>query len=352
MDIYHVIGLMSGTSLDGVDIAYCVFKFDKGNWNFEIQKAATIPYNSKWKEALSTLSIKSAFEFVSTHEEYGRYLGELVKMFVSKHKIKVDFVSSHGHTIFHQPEKGITAQIGSGAALSAACGLPVVCDFRSLDVALGGQGAPLVPVGDHFLFSEYEYCLNMGGIANISFEKNSERVAFDICPANMVLNELAQEEGITFDSNGDLAREGKMNKALLKELNALDYYPLSYPKSLGKEWVDNYFFPVLERYSLSTRDKLSTCCEHIAGQIAKAIKPEYRNRSIYITGGGAFNKFLMERISSHLSLEINLPEPTLINYKEALIFAFLGVLRKRGEVNCFKSVTGAIRDSSCGVIYR
>ncbi len=361
METYRVIGLMSGTSLDGVDIAYCVFNINDGKWNFEIKEAETISYDAGWRKTLESLHEKSALAFVSIDNEYGRYLGQLVNQFIRKNKLKADFVSSHGHTIFHQPEKGITVQIGNGAALAAASECSVVCDFRSLDVALGGQGAPLVPIGDHFLFSEYDYCLNIGGIANISFEKNSKRIAFDICPANMVLNALAQKEGIVFDMDGKLAREGRINSALLEELNTLDYYSLNHPKSLGREWVDQNFFPVLKKHSLNTKDKLSTCCEHIAIQISKIIKADHDKGKVLTTGGGAFNKFLTERISSHLSRpteqpfgrpsEIVLPSSTLINYKEALIFAFLGVLRWRGEVNCLKEVTGARRNSSGGAIY-
>jgi anhydro-N-acetylmuramic acid kinase len=290
-------------------------------------------------------------QFVNTDREYGHYLGQLVHTFIKKNDLQVDFISSHGHTIFHQPEKKITVQIGNGAALSAASGCSVVCDFRSLDVALGGQGAPLVPIGDRFLFSEYEYCLNIGGIANISFEKNSERIAFDICPANMVLNALAQEEGIPFDADGNLARDGKINHSLLDELNAIDFYSQLPPKSLGREGVDENFFPVLKKNAISTRDKLSTCCEHIAIQVSKGIDQNNKKGKMLITGGGAFNKFLVERIAAHLSPEVVLPAPAIINYKEALIFAFLGVLRWRDEVNCLKKVTGAISDSSGGAIY-
>jgi len=348
---YRVIGLMSGTSLDGVDLAHCVFHLADGRWSFEIKEAETVSYSDSWKSRLASLPSKSAMEFVAADREYGDYLGQLVKKFISNNHLQVDFVSSHGHTIFHQPEKRITSQIGSGAALAAACGLPVVCDFRSLDVALGGQGAPLVPVGDRLLFSDYDYCLNLGGIANISFEKNSERIAFDICPANMPLNALAQMEGQAYDKDGALARKGYIHETLLNNLNSLDYYSLAYPKSLGREWVEDKFFPLLNTNSLSIADRLCTCCEHIAIQIANVIKSNGDTGKLYITGGGAFNKFLVERISEHLSSQIMLPEAKLVNYKEALIFAFLGVLRWRGENNCLKSVTGASKDSCSGAVY-
>jgi anhydro-N-acetylmuramic acid kinase len=348
MDTYKVIGLMSGTSLDGVDIAYCVFQHDS-KWSFEINEAETIPYSNEWRDILSTLASKSALELVFTDREYGKYLGTLVKSFIKKHGISADFVSSHGHTVFHQPLKGVTLQIGNGAVLAVESGRPVICDFRSTDIALQGQGAPLVPVGDHLLFADYAYCLNLGGIANISFVEKGNRIAFDICPANIVLNTLAEKEGHRYDPDGSLARGGHLDTDLLEALNKLGFYKLSPPKSLGREWIDEQFFPLLNPSSASTADKLRTCCEHFAIQIGKAIKA--KSGKLYISGGGAFNKFLVERIAANAAVEVVLPETKIINYKEALIFAFLGVLRWRGEVNCFKSVTGATKDSCCGAIY-
>ncbi|MEO5570896.1 MAG: anhydro-N-acetylmuramic acid kinase, partial [Bacteroidia bacterium] len=241
MKKYKVIGIMSGTSLDGVDLAYSVFKYGtsgrrKSNWSFEILKAKTIAYNKEWKSRLENLDRADALALVKTHTDLGKYFGRLVKRFISEYKLKPNLISSHGHTIFHQPENGFTCQAGDGSQIAAVTGIETVCDFRTIDVALGGQGAPLVPVGDQLLFGEYDFCLNLGGIANISFREKKKRIAFDICPVNMALNTLAAEAKINFDKDGKLAAKGSVNPLLLDKLNALDYYKKTPPKSIGKEW--------------------------------------------------------------------------------------------------------------------
>ncbi len=291
-------------------------------------------------------------ELTQTHAGYGRYLGTLVKEFMEQGNEKADFISSHGHTVFHQPGKGFTFQIGDGAAIAAEALLTVVCDFRTTDVALGGQGAPLVPVGDRLLFSEYDFCLNIGGIANISAEMNGERIAYDICPANQLLNRLAAKLGFEYDKDGAFAREGQLIEDLLKKLNGFFFYKKNFPKSLGNENVAEYFFPILDESSYSLQDKLRTCTEHIAHQIAEAINGENSSvKSILVTGGGTFNKFLIELVEEKTHHKIILPEAEIIKFKEAVVFAFLGVLRMRNEVNVLKSVTGAKRDSVSGAVY-
>ncbi len=335
MQKYNVIGLMSGTSLDGVDIAFCKFAFENKRWAYTIVQAETIAYSSAWKKTLLSLEKTDALSFQQTHVDYGLYLGKLVSDFVKKYRLKVDFVSSHGHTIFHQPQKKLTVQIGSGNAIAAACGLPVICDFRSLDVALGGQGAPLVPIGDKLLFAEYDLCLNLGGFANVSYQHKKERIAFDICPVNIVMNAICVTLGKEYDNEGKLAEKGKVNESLLNKLNELAFYklPPNSPKSLGKEWVIKNIDPLLKKYRLAPPDVLRTFCEHVAMQIANAVKDK-KTGQLLVTGGGAFNSFLMGRIKKHL------------------IFAFLGVLRMRNEVNCLKSVTGAKHDNTGGAIYK
>jgi len=350
MNNYKVIGVMSGTSLDGVDIAYCVFSEQNGKWSYCIEYAETLPYNKAWKETLGTLENSTAFRFASVHKEYGHFLGKLVSDFIAKHHILPDSVASHGHTIFHQPDKRITCQIGDGAAIAAECGIPVVCDFRSVDVALGGQGAPLVPIGDKFLFSDFDYCLNLGGFANISYECNAKRIAFDISPVNIVLNRLALLLGKEFDYKGELAASGKLNQSLLDDLNNLEYYRLNPPKSLGKEWLREYIWPIMDKYNISTQDKLCTFCEHVSVQVSYASKDMSFGRMI-ITGGGTYNDFLISRIKAYSHHEIFLPDNRTIDFKEALIFAFLGVLRVRNDINCFCSVTGASKDNICGAVY-
>lgn len=347
---YQVIGLMSGTSLDGLDLAFCTFQKRGPRWEYQITEAETIPYSPTWRTRLATLEQVPAFDFVATDIEYGHLLGRLAKAFMARHKLTPDFIASHGHTIFHQPSKKITSQIGRGSAIAAETGLPVVCDFRSLDVALGGQGAPLVPIGDHLLFGDFESCLNLGGFANISFVQNGKRTAFDICPANIVLNALAEKLGSPYDRDGLFARQGKVIYELLDPLNSLPYYSSPPPKSLGKEWAVDNIFPLTDAGGFSAHDLLATYCEHIAIQIASAI-PGTRQHRVLVTGGGAFNRFLTERIRHHAIPEMVIPDNLTVNYKEALIFAFLGVLRQRNEINCLKSVTGASADSCGGAIY-
>jgi anhydro-N-acetylmuramic acid kinase len=347
---YFVIGLMSGTSLDGLDLAFCEFNLVNGRWSYEIGHAETTPYSGNWKERLSNLESGTALDFVTTDIEFGHLLGRLTRDFIIKHDLHPDFISSHGHTIFHQPENKITAQIGRGSAIAAETGLPVICDFRSLDVALGGQGAPLVPIGDQLLFNSFDYCLNIGGFANISFEKDGKRVAFDICPANIVLNQLAKTLGLEYDPDGIHAGRGMINQSLLDKLNALPFYGEPAPKSLGKEWVVEHVFPLLKNEESDANDLLSTFCEHIAMQVAKAATGNHQQK-LFTTGGGALNKHLINRVRIYTGPEIIIPDTNSINYKEALIFAFLGVLRWRNEINCLKSVTGASRDSSGGAIF-
>lgn len=349
---YNVIGLMSGTSLDGLDIAYCKFQLEGNKWKYSILEAETILYTQEWKQTLLSLEHSNAISFQKSHLEYGFYIGQRVSDFIIKHNAQVDFVSSHGHTIFHQPENKLTVQIGAGAAIASRCNLPVACDFRTLDVALGGQGAPLVPIGDKLLFEDYDYCLNLGGFANISYEHNANRIAFDICPVNIVMNAICEPMGKAYDMDGDWAREGKISLYLLNELNQIHFYKQisNTPKSLGKEWVLKNIFPLLNQYELEPIDVLRTYCEHIAIQISKSINDKKKGK-VLITGGGAYNIFLIERIQKLCSHEIVIPDKKTIEFKEALIFAFLGVLRMRNEVNCLKSVTGASKDTSGGAIY-
>lgn len=350
---YNVIGLMSGTSLDGVDIAFCRLEADiNHNWKYEIIHAETIPYTTEWKQQLVNSEKADALTFCQTHTDYGFYLGKLVNGFIAKHNTKPDFIASHGHTIFHQPQKRLTVQIGAGNAIAAEAGLPVVCDFRSTDVALGGQGAPLVPIGDELLFTEYDFCLNLGGFANVSYQHKGERIAFDICPVNIVMNAVCTHIGREYDHNGALAAQGRIHESLLDGLNNLPFYhiPPNTPKSLGKEWVLENIFPLIEKFNLSETIILRTFCEHVAIQIAKSLKEKPKGK-LLVTGGGTYNSFLIKTIQQHTSHELVIPDKSTIEFKEALIFAFLGVLRMRGENNCLKSVTGAKRDNCGGVIY-
>ncbi|MDP4290976.1 MAG: anhydro-N-acetylmuramic acid kinase [Bacteroidota bacterium] len=349
-DSYRVIGLMSGTSLDGVDLALCLFTRKNNHWNYRIEAADTIPYPEKWLSLLPSLMQADAYTFARANSDLGYYFGGLINTFTAFNDIEADFVASHGHTVFHQPDIGMTTQIGNGAAMAATCGMPVVCDFRSTDVALGGQGAPLVPVGDALLFSDYTFCLNLGGFSNVSYDEKGQRIAYDICPVNTLLNKLARKMGVEFDRDGMIARSGTVDTVLLEKLNALSYYDLKPPKSLGFEWNDEQVWPLLNAASLPVPDLLCTVVEHVAIQLSRSMSLIGKGK-ILVTGGGAKNVYLMERFRSFSKHEVIIPSDKIIDYKEALIFAFLGVLRVRGEANCLCSVTGASRNSVGGAIY-
>jgi anhydro-N-acetylmuramic acid kinase len=352
MQVYHVIGLMSGTSLDGVDLAYCKFILTNNIWEYEIIHTACYPYSEDWKVKLANAENTSALAIHLLDTALGNYFSENISEFIKKHNItEIDFIASHGHTIFHQPENGLTLQIGAGAVIAANTGITTICDFRKMDVAMGGQGAPLVPIGDRDLFSSYHYCLNIGGIANISFELNSQRLAFDICPANMILNHYLTDKNLLFDNEGLLARSGTLNAELLAELNKLDYYHQAFPKSLGKEWVLQNIYPRVAKYNLSENHILATLVEHIAIQIAANVNNNETPASMLITGGGAYHSYLIERISAHTNTQLIIPNQVLIEFKEALVFAYLGVLRYRNENNCLASVTGAQKNNCGGQIF-
>lgn len=342
----YTIGLMSGTSLDGLDIAYCRFDYSD-KWNFELLASHTYPYPDEWKEILSRLEQKSAWEYAKANVELGHYFGRKVNEFKQHYGVELlDFISSHGHTIFHRPHIGITTQIGDIDSIAAETGHLVVGNFRTFDVALGGQGAPLVPIGDRLLFADYDACLNLGGFSNISFKKNDKRIAFDISPCNMILNLLANKMGMEYDRNGQTAQSGTIIEDLLLQLNALEYYSRKTPKSLGKEWLVEELLPLIPSHC-PTADLLRTLTEHISYQIAKVINDEKLN-DVMITGGGALNSFLIECISRQCpDTKVVIPSKEVINYKEAIIFAFLGVLRIKGINNCLSSVTGADIDN-CG----
>lgn len=348
---YQVIGVMSGTSLDGIDLAHVNFTVKNKHWSCRILVTETIPYAQVWLDKLKTAVNFSEKELIQLNEEYTYYLGNTIKKFIeNNHLNNIDAVCSHGHTILHQPQKGLTLQIGNLPKIATIVKKTVVCDFRVQDVELGGQGAPLVPIGDRLLFSEFEYCLNLGGFSNVSFEENGKRIAFDISPVNTVLNFYANQLGLDFDDKGKIAKTGKLIPELLKELNGLDYYKKSYPKSLGIEFVKEIVLPLLEKYDIAVEDKMHTFVEHIAIQTGSALPN--KEGKILITGGGAYHVYLMERLRVYLpKMKLMIPEAKTLEYKEALIFGLLGVLKLRNEINVLKSVTGALNDHSSGIIY-
>jgi anhydro-N-acetylmuramic acid kinase len=350
MKTYSIIGMMSGTSLDGVDLAHCTFEETENGYSYKMGACETVPYPETWLKRIVSLPGASALEFAETHTAYGRYTGGLIRDFVNREQLEVGFVASHGHTIFHNPLLHYTTQIGEGAAIAAGCGLPVVCDFRTGDVAAGGQGAPLVPIGDAILFGEYDYCLNLGGFANISMQVLNRRIAFDIAPANIILNHIARQKGKAFDENGAIAASGQVQDKLLRSLNNLNHYYIQPPKSLGREWIETEVLPLLTDTGISAEDTACTFCEHIAIQIAACLENDPQKRML-VTGGGAFNTYLIQRITAYSQVKIVIPNDAAVNYKEALVFAFLGLLRMQGKPNCMASVTGASHNVSGGAVY-
>jgi anhydro-N-acetylmuramic acid kinase len=351
-DHFYVIGLMSGTSLDGVDLAYCSFTRKNKKWNFSIHSAETVAYDKTWRTMLQAAHLLPGEDLLKLNVLYGSYLGTLCNAFCAKHAIRnIDFIASHGHTVFHQPELGFTFQLGDGNTLHATTGKKVVCDFRSLDVARGGQGAPLVPVGDYFLFGDYDVCLNLGGIANCSMLRSGKRIAFDVCFVNMALNYLAMHAGKHYDKNGAMASAGNVDKHLLRGLTSVYSKIRNARPSLGREFFDKEVRPLLDRSAAPVADKLATVVESAAYEISRGIS-NGKNKTVLCTGGGAYNAWLMYRLLELGGDNVNLviPNELLVKFKEAVVFGFLGVLRVRNEINCLKSVTGARQDSSSGVL--
>lgn len=345
----HVIGIMSGTSLDGVDLAYCHFKQLDGKWEYDVIKAKTVKYPDNLSQKLSQAMKMTALDLAFLDNELGRFIAQSVNAFMGNFKDEVELIASHGHTVFHQPELGLTTQIGNGSVIAALTGKDTVFDFRTTDVALGGQGAPLVPIGDELLFGAYDICLNLGGISNLSYRHYGQRKAFDISPCNIALNHLAQQLGHSYDADGNIAKQGQINHTLLQKLNQLEYYQKQDHKSLGREWIDLHFLPLLTQSGISIEDQLRTVCEHIAEQIASVCNTT-NGHTLLITGGGAHNRFLIDLIRQKFQGEVIIPDQGTIDFKEALIFAFLGVLRANGINNCLSSVTGSRYDSCGGIL--
>lgn len=354
--IYRAIGIMSGSSLDGLDIAFTEFHENGGKWQFEIQQADCLAYTPEWRSKLEKAITLDAREYQLLHTDYGHYIGARINEFIDRHDLhyKVAVIGSHGHTTFHIPERRMTGQIGDGAAIAAQTGLTVVSDLRAMDVALGGQGAPIVPIGEQLLLGNCRYLLNIGGIANLSVKDETYK-AFDVCAANRVLNLLAGELGKEYDEGGALAAGGSVQEALLEALNGLDYYQLAGPKSLANDFGTDTVYPLLKNYGGAVADQLRTYVEHIVQQVARALETDARygldDHQLLVTGGGAFNDFLVRRMKEVLKLTVVVPDKKLVLYKEAMIMALMAVLRWREEVNVLSSVTGASRDSAGGAMW-
>ncbi|MCU4162991.1 anhydro-N-acetylmuramic acid kinase [Carboxylicivirga caseinilyticus] len=349
---YCCVGLMSGTSLDGLDIALCNLSINDGKWSYSFVKTQTVKYSEEWERQLRRAYFSNGSELMQLHRDYGKWLGQQVAFFLQDVEEKVDFIASHGHTIYHEPWNQMNFQLGDGGMIAAVTGITTISDFRSLDICFRGQGAPLVPVGDHLLFDRYTACVNLGGFANVSVLMDERRIAWDICAVNFILNKLAQRTGKEFDEDGQLGRKGQVIDSLLQKLNNLEYYQLTAPKSLGQEWVEKELWPVINEYANDPVENIArTYYEHVATIFSKDLNA-FQKGEVLFTGGGVNNGYLMDLFKEKLNHQLIIPDQNLIDYKEALIFAFLGVLRFRGENNCWSSVTGASKDSCSGVIHK
>jgi anhydro-N-acetylmuramic acid kinase len=362
MSTYHVIGVMTGSSLDGIDIAFTKITVENGSYSNEIIIAECAPMPQKWKLRIEQLVLQNAVTYLKTSSYFGHFIGEQIAAFIEKHQLKdkVDFIASHGQTVFHQPENLFTSQIGDGAAIAAKTGFPVVSDFRSIDVALGGQGAPVAPIANKLFYSAYKMFLNLGGIGNIAVNVNGKYVAFDITAVNLALNKVARMKGVEYDHDGNLATQGEVDAKLFEELNGSWYYDKDYPKSLSGGWVSKVMLPTLQRHNISAENKLRTIVEHVAYQLNKSLEKIQQKENVtfskadkmLVTGGGAFNKFLIQRMEEALPVSLVIPDEQTIKFKEAILMALMGVMRVRSEENCIGSVTGAERNSIGGAIYQ
>lgn len=343
---------MSGTSMDGIDLAHCdLTEQENGKWNYKINVAKTYYYNDLWRLRLSKLRNQNALNVYKTDRYYGEYIGELINEFIAENNLEVDLIGSHGHTIFHQPENNVSYQIGSASAIAAVTDIPTVSNFRAMDVVKYGEGAPISGIGDQLLFSEFDMCLNLGGFANISTLVDEQPVAYDICPCNILLNRIAREFGKEYDENGEIANQGSIDYDLLSDLNSIEYYSQPHPKSLGREWINEHFWFRVRQSDASKEDRMKTLVDHIAQQIGQNIEnlaTDPTTTRVYVTGGGAFNTALIDHLRTHTDAEIIVPEDTLVDYKEALIFGLLALLRVQNKANILRSYTGAEQDSVGG----
>ncbi|TAJ06827.1 anhydro-N-acetylmuramic acid kinase [Marinilabiliaceae bacterium JC017] len=348
---YTIVGVMSGTSLDGLDLVLCEYYKNENKWDFEVKKHTTLPYSHEWFERLKNAPTLAGLELITLHRQYGQWIGSAINNFLADEKKHCELIASHGHTVFHKPHEKVSFQAGDGAIIAAETGITTISDFRTLDIALGGQGAPLVPIGDALLFEQYDVCVNLGGFANLSMETDDRRLAWDICPVNFVLNRLMMKLGKSYDDRGINGRKGKVITELYQQLNQLPYYGYTAPKSLGQEWIENEFQPILDSYNdCEIHDVLRTCYAHFADRITHDINLKNGSQVLF-SGGGAKNDFLMALIAEKLKASVVIPNEVIVDYKEAIVFGFLGLLRWLKQPNCLASVTGASSDAVSGVVH-
>lgn len=347
---YCGLGLMSGSSLDGLDVVEVCFELVESKWNFEILQSQTIPLPDLLKSRLRKSPDLSSEELILLDVDYGKWIAKQLNKMTFNAQHPPQFIALHGHTVFHEPKKGYSTQIGSGHHLAALTGITAITDFRQKNIALGGQGAPLVPFGDKYLFSGYDAYLNLGGICNASVIKEDKILAWDISACNQVFNHIAMQLGKAFDKDGVIAISGELKEDLLLDLEDLLYYKEKAPKSLSNQWVKRYFLPIVDRSKHSLADKMHTAMEHIAMRICADLE-EQKVEKVLVSGGGVYNNALWQYLNANKKIKFFKPSDQIIKYKEALIFAFLGLYKLYNKDNILSSYSGAKQNCSGGVIF-
>jgi len=349
-----ILGLMSGSSLDGIDMALCSFSGLGESLQWKLIHSVHVPFEPKWKKLLQDLPGSSAYDLSLADYDFGNLLGASSKKYFSD--FKPDYIASHGHTIFHYPALKMTCQIGNGAVIASASGINTICDFRSMDIGYGGQGAPIVSLFDLDFFGGLDVLVNLGGIANLTVPDKNQTIAYDIGPCNQLLNYLAGSIGLEYDQDGLLAAQGEIDQNLLKTLSGHSYFDRTFPKTLDNGYIFNEFVPILDKSKASVQDKLRTVVELIAKMLSREITMHLANHKtkagVMFTGGGAKNTFLMETFRKKaVGFEMIETDDEMIDFKEAIMMAYLGYLRVKGKINVLSKVTGASKDSIGGSIY-
>lgn len=345
---------MSGTSLDGLDLCAVEFERTNGRWTYRIHAFETIPYRGTlWPEHLTAAYRDRGALRTQVSHEFALWCQGQWLDFGARHQFAAHAVAHHGHTVEHDPLRGITVQIGHEASAFASSPIPVVGDFRSGNVARGGQGAPLVPLADRDLFEDFAVCVNLGGFSNASWtDGGGLRRAGDLGPCNGLLNPLAGELGRDYDPEGTYAATGTARPT--PDLEKLHYYGAPFPKSLGREWMETDFLPAFNaKRPNRTEDALATASAHIAWSIAQGLRAANAPKGpALLSGGGAYNTDLIRRLRETApEWEWTVAPKDILEAKEALAFAYLGLLRLRGEPNVLASYAGGTADGCDGSIF-
>ena len=357
------LGLMSGTSLDGLDIALCYFEPE-----YQLLHSRCFEFTDDLKQRVlpfMTDQAQSIDELMILDRDLATFAAEAILIFLHDHRIdakEVNAIGYHGQTLRHRPDEGCSLQIGNPHILAEMTGIDVIADFRRRDLAAGGEGAPLVPAFHHFLTEKMRRpfaLLNLGGIANLSlFCENGEIQGFDTGPANTLIDQwIYQHTGVNFDAEGEWAASGAINQPLLEALLEEPYFQRSAPKSTGREtfnleWLNHKLTYFGE---LSPEDIQATLTELTAVTIADALKhAKLNNCQLILCGGGARNRYLVERLTTHLP-DFTIIASDLLGWSadamEAAAFAWLAWAFKNKKAGNIPAVTGAFGERRLGALY-